>query len=110
MAQEVINFQSGKYVWEEIPGKGKSLVPYKEPVNPLAKLRVGSVVRDPFNEHWTICRDYNSGLHGTIITSSEGKINNYAESRYNLGFKFKTLADLVQEIEEYFPKSVIVRE
>jgi hypothetical protein len=34
METTIINFENGKYVWEDVPRKGRSLVPYIEPIKP----------------------------------------------------------------------------
>jgi hypothetical protein len=67
MAQEIVNFENGKYVWEEISGKGKSLVPYKEPPKPKFTpnmIRAGRIIE---------LNSYSTGIlisfsiHGTFI-------------------------------------------
>jgi hypothetical protein len=42
MTQEIINFENGKYTWQDIPGKGRSLVPYIEPPKP--KITIDMIV------------------------------------------------------------------
>ena len=41
MSNNIVKFEDKEYVWEEISGKGKCLVPFKE-VNPFLGIIVGS--------------------------------------------------------------------
>ena len=44
---ETIKFENKEYVWQEVEGKGKCLVPY---VKPEPKFKVGDIVKHVFGE------------------------------------------------------------
>src|SRR5690242_18167037 len=105
MTQEIINFQDKKYVVEDIPGKGRCYVPYKEPKF-LSNLRVGDKIETSGGYNCLVCYDPVILKYGLIIVDSS---NSVGITRIGCGFMFDSLDDLRERIKNSYPMSKIVK-